>query len=74
MRIVCISDTHNCNEQIAVPDGDILIHAGDSLTNGTVQEFESFIGWFSSLPHIHKLLIAGNHDWLFQLSHVRRRN
>lgn len=67
MRIVCISDTLNCNEQITVPDGDILIHAGDSLANGTVQEFEAFIGWFSSLPHAHKFFIAGNHDWLFQL-------
>lgn len=27
MKIVCLSDTHNCNEQITVPDGDILIHA-----------------------------------------------
>jgi hypothetical protein len=30
MKIVCLSDTHNCNEQITVPDGDILIHAGDA--------------------------------------------
>lgn len=67
MRIVCISDTHNCNELIEVPDGDILIHAGDSLINGTAQELEAFITWYSSLPHKHKVLIAGNHDWLFQL-------
>ena len=67
MRIVCISDTHTCNEEIVVPDGDILVHAGDSLTNGTIQEFEAFIGWFTSLPHLHKFLIAGNHDWVFQL-------
>lgn len=32
MRIVCISDTHNCNEQIKVPDGDILIHANNTIT------------------------------------------
>ena len=34
MRIVCISDTHNCNEQVAVPDGDLLIHSGDATITG----------------------------------------
>ena len=66
MRIVCISDTHNCNEQISVPDGDVLIHAGDATIKGTDQEVFEFLRWFSSLPHGYKILIAGNHDWLFQ--------
>ncbi|MEZ5427958.1 MAG: metallophosphatase domain-containing protein [Pyrinomonadaceae bacterium] len=65
-RIVCISDTHNCNRQIAVPDGDILIHAGDATVNGTRLEVEEFLFWFSSLPHRHKIFVAGNHDWLFE--------
>ena len=29
IRIVCISDTHKKHRQLDVPDGDILIHAGD---------------------------------------------
>lgn len=65
-KIVCISDTHNCNEQIAVPDGDILIHAGDATIRGTEHETERFLAWFSSLPHKHKIFVAGNHDWLYQ--------
>ena len=65
-RIVCLSDTHNCNEQIVVPDGDILIHAGDATFNGTVEEIERFNDWFAGLPHPHKVFIAGNHDWLFE--------
>lgn len=65
-RIVCISDTHNCNEQIDVPDGDILIHAGDGTIKGTIQEIVEFNDWFSSLPHRHKIFVAGNHDWLFE--------
>jgi Icc-related predicted phosphoesterase len=73
MRIVCISDTHNCNEQIDVPDGDLLIHSGDATINGTEQEVASFIDWFSGLPHMNKIFVAGNHDWLFELDNRAAR-
>ncbi|HBR56581.1 MAG TPA: metallophosphoesterase [Blastocatellia bacterium] len=66
MKIVCISDTHNYGEQISVPDGDLLIHAGDATFNGTIEEIARFNHWFSSLPHKHKVFVAGNHDWLFE--------
>jgi Icc-related predicted phosphoesterase len=66
MRIVCISDTHNCNGQIDVPDGDLLIHSGDATITGTVEEIKLFNVWFASLPHKHKIFVAGNHDWLFE--------
>lgn len=65
-RIVCLSDTHNCNDEISVPDGDILIHAGDATINGTHFEVTEFLRWFSSLPHKHKIFVAGNHDWLYE--------
>lgn len=65
-RIVCLSDTHNCNEQIRVPDGDILIHAGDATIQGTIDEIVLFNEWFARLPHRHKIFVAGNHDWLFE--------
>jgi len=66
LKIVCLSDTHNCNESITVPDGDILIHSGDATINGTVDEVRNFNRWFSGLPHRHKIFVAGNHDWLFE--------
>src|SRR6478672_4215138 len=66
MKIVCLSDTHNCNEKIEVPGGDILIHAGDATINGTESEVEEFLAWFSRLPHRHKIFVAGNHDWLYE--------
>lgn len=66
MRIVCISDTHSMHRQISVPEGDLLIHAGDCLGAGTLEELEDLDRWFSELPHAHKILIAGNHDWCFQ--------
>jgi len=65
-RIVCLSDTHNCNERIEVPDGDVLIHAGDATTVGTHEQIRRFSDWFASLPHPHKVFVAGNHDWLFE--------
>lgn len=66
-RIVCLSDTHNCNSQITVPDGDILIHSGDATISGTMLELKRFADWFESLPHKVKIFVAGNHDWAFQL-------
>jgi len=72
-KIVCLSDTHNCNEQINVPDGDILIHAGDATIRGTLDEIVSFNEWFASLPHLHKIFVAGNYDWLFEISNARAR-
>lgn len=65
-RIVLLSDTHNCNEQISVPDGDILIHAGDATNRGEQYEVEEFLVWFSRLPHKYKIFVAGNHDWLYE--------
>lgn len=74
MRIVCLSDTHNCNEQIEVPDGDLLIHAGDATGRGTVDEIHAFSQWFAGLPHKYKIFVAGNHDWLFERSSLYARS
>jgi Calcineurin-like phosphoesterase len=63
VRIVCISDTHN--KRPVVPLGDILIHAGDLTDNGSFEEVQNGLTWLSSLPHKHKILVAGNHDVLF---------
>ncbi|KAL1650222.1 hypothetical protein SLS58_001033 [Diplodia intermedia] len=60
VRVVCISDTHTQTQPI--PDGDILIHAGDLGDAGTVSELQAQIDWLASLPHPHKVVVAGNHD------------
>jgi len=60
LRIVCISDTHT--NTFPIPDGDVLIHAGDLTNKGTVAELQAQIDWLSSLPHQYKIAIAGNHD------------
>jgi predicted phosphodiesterase len=66
VRIVCLSDTHNRHDQLRIPDGDLLIHAGDATMHGTAEEVAAFDTWLAAQPHRHKLLVAGNHDFLFQ--------
>lgn len=59
--VVCVADTHNVLVQ-DVPDGDVLVHAGDLTETGTREELDATVGWLRSLPHRHKIVIAGNHD------------
>lgn len=68
LRLVALSDTHlrHIRHEIHVPPGDILIHAGDAMIEGTELEAQAFFQWFGALPHRHKVYIAGNHDWIFQ--------
>lgn len=66
MRVVCLSDTHGKHGSLSVPEGDLLVHAGDFTRKGAMEEVAAFAGWMRSLPHPHKVLVAGNHDFLFQ--------
>lgn len=49
-----------------IPDGDLLIHAGDISSRGLLEEMEMFNEWMDSLPHRHKVVIAGNHDFYLE--------
>lgn len=62
IRLVALSDTHGYHDQIVVPDGDILICAGDWCRDGRVDDAHEFLKWFASKKHKHKVLVAGNHD------------
>lgn len=64
IRLVCIADIHGSTD-FSVPDGDILIIAGDVCSYGKVSELKIIDEFLSSLPHSLKLLVAGNHDWPF---------
>ncbi len=66
MRLICLADTHNKHHDIAIPKGDVLIHAGDCTDGGTRNETEDFLEWFSGQPHKHKILVPGNHDFYFE--------
>lgn len=67
IRIVCISDTH-ANAGMQIPDGDLLIHAGDLTNDGTLEDVQEQINWLNTLPHKEKIVICGNHDSYFDPS------
>ncbi len=66
VKLVCISDTHNLHNQMTLPDGDVLVHAGDFCDKGTIAEIRDFAAWLARQPHKHKIVVAGNHDFPFE--------
>lgn len=60
MKIALMSDSHNNQDQVRVPDADMLIHSGDFSDNE--RQALAFANWFRNLPHRHKVIIPGNHD------------
>jgi len=61
-RVVVISDTHCMHRRLDVPDGDLLIHCGDMTNRGSAPELQDVNEWLGTLPHPHKMVIAGNMD------------
>ncbi|KAG1169846.1 hypothetical protein G6F70_008095 [Rhizopus microsporus] len=61
IRFICISDTHG-KTKFEIPDGDVLIHAGDITKHSRMTEFTETIEWLGSLPHKIKIITGGNHD------------
>jgi Icc-related predicted phosphoesterase len=72
MKIVTISDIHG-NLVEKMPDGDILVIAGDicPATNHQIQYQAEWLErrfnlWLESLNYDHIVCIAGNHDFVFE--------
>lgn len=64
MKLVLISDTHEQHDKLGkLPDGDVLIHAGDYTYTGKHFAKQQFFTWLHNQPHKHKIHIAGNHDF-----------
>jgi Icc-related predicted phosphoesterase len=67
MRIVLISDTHGLHRQLDAPGGDVLIHAGDfTLDSKPLSVLSDFNAWLGSLPHRHKVVVPGNHEFVLE--------
>lgn len=63
IKIVAISDTHNDHRSFnLIPDGDILIHAGDFTNFGKIEHASDFNEWLGTLPHQVKIVVFGNHE------------
>lgn len=73
MRLVAISDTHGRHAELTLPEGDVLIHTGDFSRRGRVEELEDFNAWLGEQPFRHRIIIAGNHDWLFERDNAHAR-
>ena len=69
IAIVCVSDTHNTKPTL--PDGDVLLHAGDLSQYGMFEEIQAQLDWLKTQPHQHKIVIAGNHDLLLDSAFVK---
>lgn len=79
MRIVCISDTHNrhWDRDLIIPDGDILVHAGDMAIRGMPGELHSVSDWFVSMTSDKFKAVVftpGNHDRLFEVNQSLARS
>lgn len=66
MRLVLGSDRHL--QPAYVPEGDVYVEAGDMTFRGNVEETNKAIKYYVELKKRFKevVLIAGNHDWLFE--------
>lgn len=81
MRIVTISDTHNRHKRLTsnaefpnvLPEGDLLIHAGDFSGVGTKSEVDNFLEWLVKIRYKFTygiVFIAGNHDRSFDTKYM----
>ena len=73
MRIVAVADTHLFHDNLVVPDGDVFVHAGDLCRRGDLEELRTAAAWIAGMPHRHKVVVAGNHDWAFVREPARAR-
>ena len=63
MKIIAIADTHGNHRNLGdLPDGDVLVHAGDWTKFGAGQG--DFLVWFKDQPFDHRILILGNHEYM----------
>ncbi|XP_041452889.1 metallophosphoesterase MPPED2-like isoform X2 [Lytechinus variegatus] len=75
-RFVCTSDTFSKTTYLSkvVPPGDVFIHAGSFNNVGLPREVTAFNEFLGTLPHRHKIVIAGNHELTFDQQLMSERN
>mgnify|MGYP000963435526 CR=1 FL=1 len=73
LRVVALADTHLFTDDFVpdaegrvIPDGDVLVHAGDALRGGSLGELMRFAVFFRAQPHRVKIFVPGNHDRVFE--------
>jgi Icc-related predicted phosphoesterase len=66
MKVVAVSDTHTKHYNVDLPDGDVLVHAGDMTAKGALGDLEHFCQWVEDNKFTTNIIIAGNHDFCFE--------
>jgi predicted phosphohydrolase len=67
LRLVLLGDTHQLHREVDVPDGDILIHAGDfTMLSKNMSAIGDFNTWLGELPHRYKIIVPGNHEYFLE--------
>ncbi len=67
-KIITLSDTHGKHNEVDLPEGDLLVYAGDFTGIGSKYEVESFLKWLKKVSRKYtfgSVFIAGNHDRSF---------
>ena len=65
MRIVAFGDTDTQHHSVKLPEGDVLVFAGDGEFRH-VMDVIKFNDWLSGLKFERIIAIAGNHDFYCQ--------
>lgn len=67
-HLFAFSDTHGMHRKLSIPKGtDILICAGDVVSDFQEDGLSDFFDWFSSCPTHLRLFMPGNHEIIFDL-------
>jgi predicted phosphohydrolase len=71
--LVLMADTHELHREVEVPAGDVLIHAGDfTMFSRSLAAICDFNDWLGELPHRHKIVCGGNHEFFLEVDPTRR--
>jgi len=66
MKICAISDTHNKQKYLDIPDCDVLLCAGD-YDLSIEWDLDKLNHWFGTLKNVKNIVfVAGNHDFALQ--------
>ncbi len=73
MVLVLFGDTHELHREVEMPEGDILICVGDfTMFSKSLSAIEDFNEWLGELPHRHKIVVPGNHEFFLESNPERR--
>ena len=73
VRVTLISDTHGLHDSVEIEPTDILIHCGDFSNIGEMSVLKSFNHWLLEQPSKINIVVAGNHDRMFEKNPIASR-